>query len=51
MYCPILVQRGLLGQVFTINGVNYPTDDGTVIRDYIMLVQMLLEPLLLQHIG
>ena len=34
MYCPILVQRGLLGQVFTINGVNYPTDDGTVIRDY-----------------
>ncbi len=31
---PILVQRGLLGQVFTINGVNYPTDDGTVIRDY-----------------
>ena len=31
---PILVQRGLPGQVFTINGVNYPTDDGTVIRDY-----------------
>jgi UDP-glucose-4-epimerase GalE len=31
---PILVQKGLLGQVFTVNGVNYPTDDGTVIRDY-----------------
>lgn len=31
---PILVQKGLLGEVFTVNGINYPTEDGTVVRDY-----------------
>ena len=31
---PILTQAGLLGKVFNINGKDYPTEDGTVIRDY-----------------
>lgn len=31
---PILVQKGLLGQVFNINGHEYNTEDGTPVRDY-----------------
>tara|TARA_B100002019_G_scaffold94247_1_gene81216 strand:- start:1268 stop:2248 length:981 start_codon:yes stop_codon:yes gene_type:complete len=31
---PILVQKALLNEVFIVNGVNYPTDDGTAVRDY-----------------
>lgn len=31
---PILIQKALLGEVFTINGNKYPTEDGTCVRDY-----------------
>jgi UDP-glucose-4-epimerase GalE len=31
---PILTQAALLDKVFNINGNDYPTEDGTVIRDY-----------------
>lgn len=37
---PILVQAGLLGETFTINGNEYPTADGTAVRDYTHVVDV-----------